>query len=134
MLTADAFIAGISHYKAVAAGDPAMEAKGFPGNGVESFLQSCTGTGRKCKLQMTGITDIKFTGVFLGEFKAEFDCVTHIGNIITADHDIVAVTAPALGISWKFYGQDFCIGCFTASSIAVICPAAPVRELKSPRV
>lgn len=81
---------------------------------------------------MTGITDIKFTGVFLGEFKVEFDCVTHIGNIITADHDIVAVTAPALGISWKFYGQDFCIAGFTASSIAVICPACTGSGTEKP--
>ncbi len=56
--------------------------------------------------------------------------MTHIGNIITADHDIVAVTAPALGISWKFYGQDFCIGCFYGIVNCSDRPAAPVRELK----
>ena len=32
-----------------------------------------------------------------------------VGYIISAKDDIVSVTAPALGISWKFNGKDFCI-------------------------
>ena len=61
---------------------------------------------------MSGVTDIKLSGIFFRKFQTKFDRMAHIGNIISTDYNVVAVTAPAFGVSWKFNGQDFCIGCF----------------------
>ena len=38
--------------------------------------------------------------------------MTHIGNVISSKYNVVAVTAPSLGIPWKLNGKDLRVGGF----------------------
>jgi len=76
---------------------------------MKGFLESRSCICGKSKFQMTGFTDIKFPGVFSGEFQRKLDSMTYIGDIISSKDDIVSVAAPALGISGKFNGENLCI-------------------------
>lgn len=106
------FHCGVSHDEADRSRGSCHEAESLSRYSVESFLQGCACAGGKCKFKMSGVADVQLSGIFFREFKCEFDRVAYIGNIVTADHDVVAVAAPALGVSWKFDGEDFGVGGF----------------------
>ena len=106
------FHCGVSHDGADRSRGSCHEAESLSRYSVESFLQGCACAGGKCKFKMSGVADVQLSGIFFREFKCEFDRMAYIGNIVTADHDVVAVAAPALGVSWKFDGEDFGVGGF----------------------
>ena len=72
-------------------------------------MDSRTCTCGKSKLQVAGFADVDLTCIFVSQFQSQRNGVTHVGYIISAKDDIVSMTAPALGVSWKFNGKDFCI-------------------------
>ena len=106
------FHCGVSHDEADRSRGSCHEAESLSRYSVESFLQGCACAGGKCKFKMSGVADVQLSGIVFREFKCEFDRVAYIGNIVTADHDVIAVAAPALGVSWKFDGEDFGVGGF----------------------
>ena len=95
-------------------------------------MDSRTCTCGKSKLQVAGFADVDLTCIFVSQFQSQRNGVTHVGYIISAKDDIVSVTAPALVSLGSSMERTSVFVAFTASSIAVIWPAAPVRELKSP--
>ena len=106
------FHCGVRHDETDRSRRASHEAEGLPRYSVEGFLQGCACAGGKCKFKMSGVTDVQFSGISLREFKCELDRMTHVGDIITANYDIVAVAAPAFGVSWEFDGEDFGVGGF----------------------
>ena len=62
--------------------------------------------GRKSKFQMSGFTDIQFSGIFIGQFQRKGNGMAHIRHIISANHNIVSMSAPSLGITWKLNGKN----------------------------
>ena len=75
-------------------------------------MDSRTCTCGKSKLQVAGFADVDLTCIFVSQFQSQRNGMTHVGYIISAKDDIVSVTAPALGVSWKFDGEDFGVGGF----------------------
>ena len=57
--------------------------------------------GRESELQMSGLADVEFTGIFADIFKRNVNCTAHVRDVVSADHDETSVSAPAFCITRK---------------------------------
>ena len=124
----------VRHDKADGCGKAAEESKWFSDRGIKRHVQRLGSAGGIGKFQMPGITDIEFSGIFFGVFQCDLYGAAHIRDTVAADDDKVSVSAQPLVSRGSSMETISVLVDLTASSAALICPAAPVRELNNPKL